>query len=125
MKLLLTLLAAVSLLTCSYADVSSILVPNGSAKLSVVSDGTPPLSYQWRKDGVLIPGATLVGYTATVAGTYDVVVSNAAGSAISDKAILTLVQPPTAPRQQPPVSMPPQTPAGTASIQTQPRTSTT
>lgn len=49
--------------------------------LSVTASGIPPLSYQWRKGGAPIPGATDSTYsvasaTADDAGTYDVVVSN-------------------------------------------------
>ncbi len=42
------------------------------------------LTYQWEKDGVNIPGATLASYTATQAGIYKVSVFNSSGcSAIS------------------------------------------
>ena len=49
--------------------------------LTVAASGTPPFSYQWRKDGANIPSATLNAYTlanviAANAGTYTVVVSN-------------------------------------------------
>ncbi len=63
--------------------------------LSVVATGTAPLSYQWRKDGQVIPGATaatllLADVTIAAAGDYDVVVSNAAGSITSVVATLTV-----------------------------------
>jgi len=50
--------------------------------------GVPPLSYQWRKNGVPIPGATTPSYSITNvgtanAGTYDLVVTNVYGSAVS------------------------------------------
>jgi hypothetical protein len=62
---------------------------------SVVADGAPPLSYQWRKDGVEISGATDSSYTIDAAqpddaGDYDVVVSNACGPTTSDVATLTV-----------------------------------
>lgn len=75
----------------------------GSAvMLGVTATGTAPLGYQWRKDGVNIPGATSVTYTipnstAGDAGSYTVVVTNAYGSATSDPAILaTFIVPPSA-----------------------------
>ena len=67
----------------------------GSAAFTVVATGTAPLSYQWRKDGFNIPGATSAGYTINPvgppsAGSYDCVVSNICGSATSNAAVLTI-----------------------------------
>jgi cyclophilin family peptidyl-prolyl cis-trans isomerase len=52
-------------------------------------------AYQWRRNGTAITGATsstlvIPGATAANAGTYTVVVSNAAGSATSNPALLTI-----------------------------------
>ena len=58
--------------------------------------GTPPLRYQWRKDGTALPGQTnaavrLAGVAASHAGNYTVIVSNFAGrSATSLVATLTV-----------------------------------
>jgi len=67
----------------------------GSATFTVAATGTQPLSYQWRKNAVNIPGQT--GSTFTLnnvssgdAGPYNVRVSNAAGSVVSDVATLTV-----------------------------------
>ncbi|MBC7923690.1 MAG: PQQ-dependent sugar dehydrogenase, partial [Ferruginibacter sp.] len=65
------------------------------ASFTVGASGTAPLSYQWRKNGVNIAGATSTAYTiaSTVpanAGQYRVVVSNAAGSATSNVATLAV-----------------------------------
>jgi hypothetical protein len=54
------------------------------------ADGTPPLIYQWRKNGANIPGATNSSYTITNVqvsdgGTYTVVVKNDYGVATSDR----------------------------------------
>ena len=71
----------------------------GASKLlTVAATGVPAPTYQWRKNGVNITGATLASYTAlagTVEGTnaYDVVITNATGSATSATAtIATSVQ---------------------------------
>lgn len=63
--------------------------------LTVVASGTAPLTYQWRKGGVAISGATAATYTISAAasgdaGSYDVVVTNSAGSATSTAAVLTV-----------------------------------
>jgi len=66
------------------------------AKFSVTATGTPPLLYQWTKNGVNITGATKASYTTppTTAGDngalFAVTVSNLAGSVISNNAILTV-----------------------------------
>ena len=67
-----------------------------SATFSVVATGSAPLTYQWRKNGTAIAGATAATYT-TPAGTsadngalFSVVVSNSLGSASSNNAKLTV-----------------------------------
>jgi len=73
----------------------------GTAKFSVTATGTAPLSYQWRKNGVNIVGATSSSYTIPPATAQDdgslfsVVVSNTAGSVTSVNAKLTVKLPPT------------------------------
>lgn len=74
-------------------------VAGNSAGFSVVATGTAPLSYQWRKDGGDLGGATNASYTisnvtSNHAGGYRVVVSNAAGSVTSAVATLTVLVPP-------------------------------
>jgi len=69
--------------------------PGGSTSFRVVADGTAPLSYQWRRNGTAVAGATSAVYTLTnaqaaQAGNYDVVVTNAAGSVTSQAAALVL-----------------------------------
>lgn len=67
-----------------------------TAKFTVTASGTAPLSYQWRKNGTNIAGATAASYTtpATTSGDngslFSVVVSNSAGSATSNNALLTV-----------------------------------
>ncbi len=72
----------------------TVRAPQG-ATFSVVADGTAPLSYQWRKGGADISGATGASYsipatTFADGGSYDVVVTNSAGSVTSNAALLTV-----------------------------------
>jgi lysophospholipase L1-like esterase len=76
----------------------TVMEPN-AATFSVIAGGDPPLTYQWRRDGVEIPGAINDQYTLTLTnsaiddgGVYDVIINNALGSITSPAAILT-VQP--------------------------------
>jgi len=62
---------------------------------TVTADGTAPFTYQWFKGGTAITGANSSLYTIAAAavadaGVYTVTVSNAAGSATSDNATLTV-----------------------------------
>ena len=67
-----------------------------TATFSVVATGNALLNYQWKKNGIDIPGATSSAYTipATSIGdsgaVYSVVVTNSAGSVTSEGATLTV-----------------------------------
>src|SRR5438067_2022092 len=67
-----------------------------AATFSVTATGTAPLTYQWQKNGANITGASSSSYTTPVTmtsesgSTFDVVVSNVAGSATSNAATLTV-----------------------------------
>jgi hypothetical protein len=80
----------------------SVLV-GAMASFSVTATGTAPLTYQWRRGGTNIMGATATGYTtpATVIGDngaqFSVVVSNSAGNVTSNNATLTVNAAPVAP----------------------------
>ena len=68
----------------------------GSVVFNVVANGTPPLSYQWRKNGNNIPGAKRSSYSISNLreshfADYSVVVSNSAGSVTSNNAVLTQI----------------------------------
>ncbi len=68
---------------------------DSAATFTVTAAGTEPLSYQWKKDGNVIPGATRASLTiprATVSetGSYEVFVYNAFGNATSIPAQLSL-----------------------------------
>jgi glucose/arabinose dehydrogenase len=81
-----------------------------SATFSVSASGSAPLSYQWQRNGINIPGATSPSYTVASAQLSDngaqfrVNVTNAFGAAMSNPATLTVTsnQPPTATITQPP-----------------------
>ncbi|MDX2029471.1 MAG: putative Ig domain-containing protein [Blastocatellia bacterium] len=65
-----------------------------SVRFSAVATGTD-LTWQWRKDGVNIPGANGAEYVIVVAtqaevGAYDVVIANACGTVTSNAGRLTL-----------------------------------
>ena len=67
-----------------------------SAAFGVSYTGTPPLCYQWRFNGTNLLNATNALYTipsvaTNKAGNYCVVITNAAGSATSSNAALTVV----------------------------------
>ncbi|MCI0535306.1 MAG: HYR domain-containing protein [Verrucomicrobiales bacterium] len=74
------------------------LCVNGTAVLSVTTTGTGPLSYQWRKGGGVIAGATTANYAIndakqTDAGSYVVVVTGPCGSVTSAVATVTVRSP--------------------------------
>jgi hypothetical protein len=69
--------------------------PGASATFSVSASGASPLTYQWRKAGVNIPGATSGTYTIDAVSissvaSYDVAVTNPVGTVLSTVAKLTL-----------------------------------
>ena len=82
---------------------SQTITAGQSAAFSVTASGTPPLLYQWYKNGTAISGATALSYTvsnvqAANAGTYTVIVSN--GTFPNDTslgAVLTVSALPVAP----------------------------
>jgi hypothetical protein len=65
--------------------------------LTATANGTSPLSYQWRKDGLDIPGATNTFFhnsdlELNDAGAYSVVVTNQAGTSVSEEIMITVLQ---------------------------------
>jgi hypothetical protein len=74
-----------------------------TATFSVTATGTAPLAYQWQKNSANISAATSPSYTtpATVSGdngaTFRVMVTNSAGSAMSNPATLAVTAAPVGP----------------------------
>jgi hypothetical protein len=80
------------------APQSQTIDTNASATLTVVVRGSAPISYQWRLNGALIPGATMSSHTINNVdledmGEYSVLVSNPFGSAIASAELLVRVPP--------------------------------
>ena len=62
---------------------------------NAAASGTPPIAYQWRKNGNPVTGATmtsliLTNVQAADAGTYSLFATNSAGTALSDGAVLSV-----------------------------------
>jgi len=75
--------------------VSQSVTAGGNVTFSVVASGSPTPTYQWKKGGTNISGATSSSYTITGvstgnAGTYTVVATNSAGSVTSSGAVLSV-----------------------------------
>ena len=87
---------APSVPTITTAPVAVTVAAGQTAQFSVVAAGSPLLTYQWRRGGTAIAGATGASYTtstlqATDSGsTFDVVVTNSAGTVTSSAAKLTV-----------------------------------
>ncbi|MCX6951713.1 MAG: hypothetical protein NTV51_05965 [Verrucomicrobia bacterium] len=85
-------------ITVQPAAQSRLPSTNYASGFYVFAEGEKPLAYQWRKDGVAIPGATTDSYgppsTVVASGLYSVVVSNRVGSVTSDSAQLSVISPP-------------------------------
>jgi len=74
---------------------SQTVILGSTVTFSVAATGTAPLSYQWRKDGTDISGATDVTLTlnnvqCSGGGHYSVVVGNGEGSVTSTEAMLSV-----------------------------------
>ncbi len=81
--------------TVTQQPAGGVVCPGGSITLSTRATSPAPLAYQWRRNGVPIPGAT--GRTLTLAdvgpgqaGSYDALVSNTCSSAVTAAAVVGL-----------------------------------
>ena len=96
-QVLLTVNAAVAPSITTEPQSQSVLA-NNPVTFSVIAAGTPPFTYQWYLNNGSIAGATAASFTipavqSTDAGSYTVVVTNAANSATGGPALLTLAPP--------------------------------
>lgn len=93
--------------TVATQPVSSTVYSGGSVTFSAAATGTPPLSYEWKKNGNAltnggaIAGATtdtltITGATAANAGDYTLVVTNSGGNDTSTVATLGIAAAPAA-----------------------------
>lgn len=78
--------------------VGATLAQGADYMLSVVATGTPAPTYQWRRNGSNISGATSASYTITGvsganAGAYSCVATNSVGSATSDSVYVGVLSP--------------------------------
>lgn len=75
------------------------MVTDGMVTFRVAVVGSAPLEFQWRKDAVVVAGATnavhfIVGAQTNDTGNYDVVIANQHGAITSSVAALTVMEPP-------------------------------
>ena len=78
-----------------YQPSDTSVTAGGTATLIVGVVGSPPITYQWSKGGVAIPGATspsltFAGATSADAGSYTVVIADSAGQVATQPANLTV-----------------------------------
>ncbi len=79
----------------SLQPLSQVVDEGGTVTLTGLATGAEPLFYQWRFEGVDLPGATnsaltLSGVTTNQAGTYVLRAANAGGAVSSQPAVLTV-----------------------------------
>jgi acetyl esterase/lipase len=74
---------------------SSIVNAGSNATFSVQATGSPAPTFQWRKNGVNLGGATQASYpvvaSSGTAGYYDVIITNSVGSVVSTAGLLTVL----------------------------------
>lgn len=91
----LTVLPAILPPTITTAPAATTVNQGQNATLSVSVTGTEPFTYQWRRNGTAIEGATaaslaLSAVQASAAGSYTVTITNSAGSVTSAAGVLTV-----------------------------------
>jgi hypothetical protein len=82
--------------TINYQPISQRTTVGSSVSFSVTVDGSNPISYQWRKNGIDLEGKTnrqlqLTNIQQEDVGWYDVVATDARGSTASNRAGLSAI----------------------------------
>lgn len=90
--------------------VAQTIFPGSTLNLSVSVTGTAPLSYQWKRNGVDLPGANaatllIQNVQAAQSGAYTVTVSNICAVVTSQEAAVSVGQPPVIVTQPQPLSV--------------------
>jgi membrane carboxypeptidase/penicillin-binding protein PbpC len=67
---------------------NEVIIPGEQLQINSVNNATTP-TYQWRKDNVVIAGASTANYTVTQPGTYQLTITETEGCTISEQ--LTVV----------------------------------
>jgi hypothetical protein len=91
----LTVGGAVQPVTITTQPVNASGAPGGNASFSVIAAGGAPITYQWYKNGALLPGQTnavlnITGIQPSDVGNYYVIVSNPVNSVQSNTVTLSL-----------------------------------
>ncbi len=91
------------------------VAPGSTASFSVAASGSGPFTYQWRRNGFILPGATsaslsLTDVTAANEGRYSVLVTNATASTVSADAWLRVGTPPAITTEPADLALPPGSP---------------
>lgn len=99
MKYLFAILLTAATLVAAEAPISEVFPVGTSLTLKATADGSPTPTFQWRKDGVALAGATSDTLNITAdqltTGTYTVVATNPLGSATSPAYTLSIGNAPT------------------------------
>src|SRR5207244_12772176 len=86
--------------TITVQPANESLQAGGTARFSVEATGTPPLQYQWKRNGAAIPNATNPTYSlssvslADNGAQFQVIVSNSAGATPSSIVTLEVIPSP-------------------------------
>lgn len=112
--------ANVAPLFSQHPTASQSVTAGATVLFSAAASGVPDPTFQWHRNGVAIAGATntsltLTGVTDADGGSYTLVATNIAGTAISNVGVLTVAALPAPPPPPPPAPLPPPPPGSTNS----------